>query len=60
MMKSTILLENDDIEFVRSQGYSLSGFIRFKISELKKDQGFADPQPKTSKSDRKGAYNVSK
>lgn len=55
--RTSVLLEKEDMEFIRSQGYTLSGFLRFKISELKKDQGIAVPQPKTTKLPRKGAYN---
>ena len=34
--RANIILENGDVKFIKSLGYSVSGFCRFKISELKK------------------------
>ena len=37
MNRTTIYLEKDDVVLVRSSGYTLSGFVRFQISKLKKN-----------------------
>ena len=41
MQRTSIWIESGDVRFIQKQGYTLSGFVREKISELKEDNGNA-------------------
>ena len=38
MIKTSMWLDEQDIEFIRSLGFTMTGFLRSKISELKNEK----------------------
>lgn len=58
MKPTNILLENDDVEFVRSKGYTLSGFVRVKINELKDANGVSTSTSVKKTTKRKQGDNL--
>lgn len=55
MERTTIYLEKKDLEFVRKQGYTLSGFVRAIILELKeKKKGSSSKRTKDHPIAKKG------
>ena len=54
MERTTIYIEKNDLEFVRSRGYSLSGFVRAIISDLKEKKGSSPKRTKDHPIAKKG------